>query len=460
MKKDMSSRTQKVFVNSASVVASRLVATLIRFITRTVFIYTLGQTYLGISGLFANILSMLSLSELGFGTAIVYELYKPLAEHNDKRLRILMKFYKQIYRIVAVVILLLGVCLFPFLPIIIKDYETLAEIGLNANVIYGIFLSESVLSYLFYAHYEYFLSAAQKEYVLNVVGILVSFFQNAVQIVVLLVYRNFVLYLTVSASFTVIRGLAVVLITKRYYPQLFIDEPERISKTEVVKLVKDCGAIFTNSLYNRVLYATDNIVISSVVGLNAVALYSNYLLFFTIIGSFIDSMQTVIQHSMGNLFSGESVEKKYELFEAINFFNIIFYGTAAVGLSICSDELMTVWIGRDYVIGHAFSILVGFEMLMKGTTYSMNQVRATTGVFQQMWYRPLISAGFNIGVSIWLVNLIGIHGALIGTIATYLFIDFAIDPFIVHKYSFFYYCRASRYLFKMIKYIKIFLIFS
>lgn len=440
-------------VNSASVMAWRLLATALGFITRTVFIQTLGKSYLGINGLFANILSMLSLAELGFGQTIVFRLYKPLAEHDEKRIRVLLKAYRHIYRIIGVVILLLGLGLIPFLPTLIRDYSALAELGINAVLLYLLFLAESVASYLFFGYLGSVLSADQKEYITVAVSVVVSLAKSAVQIFFLLFYKNFIYYTLVSLVFTVVQNLLYAGATRIYYPWMFVKEPDRLSRDEYKELFKDCGSVFAYKLYNRVLTATDNIIISAWVGLSAVGLYSNYLLFFSTISSFIDSIQTVIRHSMGNLFATESVENNYRFFETLNFINVIFYGTASVGIAVCADELITAWIGAEYVIGHGFSAVVGIELLMKGLVCSLNQVRETTGIFQRMWYRPIISSVMNIGLSVWMVQFWGIHGVLLGTVATYLCIDFLFDPFIVHKYSFGGYKPAAEYYGKIGRYI-------
>lgn len=146
----------------------QLLITVLGFATRTVFIRALGAAYLGINGLFFDIFSMLSLTELGLGTALSFKLYKPLAERDEHRVRVLMKFYKQAYRVIGLAIFVLGLCLLPFLPLLIKDYDSLATLGINATLIYMLYLLQSVSSYLFFAYRSEVMREDQKTYILAV----------------------------------------------------------------------------------------------------------------------------------------------------------------------------------------------------------------------------------------------------------------------------------------------------
>ena len=175
------SKLENSLLNLATSLGSQFLVIILNFITRTVFISTLGKEYLGINGLFTDILTMLSLTELGFDTAINYQMYKPIAEHDDKRVRVLMKFYKQAYRVIGVVILALGLCLIPTLPYLIRDYDSLAPLGINAAVVFILYLLHSASSYLFFAYRSAIVKANQKTYLLETAGYAVSIVRNAAQ---------------------------------------------------------------------------------------------------------------------------------------------------------------------------------------------------------------------------------------------------------------------------------------
>ena len=432
-----SSRTQNSVLNLTTGIFGQLLLTVLRFVTRTVFISTLGKTYLGISGLFSDILSMLSLTEFGFDLAINYKLYKPLADHDEHRVRILMKFYKHAYRVVGSTMLLLGLCLIPFLPILIRDYDSLSVLKINATLVFLLYLCNSVSSYFFFAYRSAVLKANQKRYIIEIADSFFTLAMNITQICVLIFLKDFIIYTAIAIVFTFLKNLINAYISTRLFPQFFIKETDRLEKSEVLGLLKDCGALFVYRLNEVVLKATDNIVLSSFIGLKSVGLYSNYLIFYTTIKLFLGRLYTAITASVGNLFATEkSIEKRYNFFEFMNYVTIIFYGTAAIGIAVCANEMILVWIGDQYVLAQPVAILIGIEILFRGLQVNLSQIRNTSGVFRQMWYRPIISVLINIIVSVALVRIWGINGVLIGTISSILLTDFLFDPSLILKYSF------------------------
>lgn len=448
-----SSRMKNSMLNILSSFAMQLVVIVLNFVTRTVFIHTLGKAYLGISGLFVDILTMLSLSELGFDTAINFKLYKPIAEKDEKRIRILMKFYRQAYVAVGAVIFLLGLCVIPLLPLVIRDYETLAGLGINAPLIFMLYLMQSVSSYLFFAYKSAIVKADQKTYLLNVAGCAVALASNLAQILVLLLSRSFVLYTATLVVFSILQNAVNGWIAQRCYPGVFIREKESLSREEVRDLFKDCGALFIYKVNGVVLKATDNMVLSTFIGLAIVGMYSNYLLFYSAIKSILQKFYDAVKASMGNLFTTADMAKRYHFFEVMNYITVILYGTAAVGVAAVGDELIRQWIGSDYVIAQPFAILVGYEILCVGLRNNLAQVRSVTGVFRQMWLRPVMGIVINLAVSIGLVQTCGIYGVLIGTIASDCLTYFLVDPVIIHRISFEGFHSPARYYRKNVLYV-------
>ena len=238
------SRTKNSIRNLVTGIGSNILLTVIRFACRTVLISTLGSAYLGINGLFSDILTMLSLSELGIDTAINFKLYKPLAENDTPRLRALMKFYKSAYRVIGIVILLLGLCLIPFLPTLIKDYDSVKALGINPLLIFCLFLAQTVSSYLFFAFKTSLLKADQQEYIISLVGLISQVVLNICQIVTLILFKDFILYTCLAIVFSVITNLVSTVITKVKYKSVFEKSDDKMSKAEVKDLFKDLGATF------------------------------------------------------------------------------------------------------------------------------------------------------------------------------------------------------------------------
>ena len=453
------SRSVNSMLNLLTGTASRLLQTVLRFVVRTIFIYTLGKAYLGINSYFYDVLSMLSLAEFGFASAIHFRLYKPLAEKNDKRVRVLLKFYKLAYGIVGISILLIGLSLIPFLPVLIKDYDKLSQIGINAPLVFVIYLLQTVSSYLFFAYRSAVMRANQKKYILDISDFVITILLNASQIAVLLLWHNYIAYITTAIAFNVISNMVKAYIAWRFYPQFFKPEQESLSKEEIKDLFKDCGAIFLYKVNNIVLKATDNIVIGFFLGMSYVGSYSNYLLFYRIVTGTLSQIYNSVQASMGNLFAVADIKNKYRFFETMNFLTIVAYGTFASVIAVCVDEIIFVWIGKEYVLAKPFAILIGIEIIFNGIKHNLGQIRAVSGIFKQGWFRPIIGMAVNLSVSIALVQYCGIYGVIIGTISADIIANFLIDPYLIHKHSFQNYKSCLWYYKKNIIYISILSVF-
>lgn len=433
MKKE--SRTRNSFFNLITGFGVQFLLIIFRFIVRTVFIRTLGTSYLGINGLFSDIMTMLSLTELGFDTAINFKFYKPIAEGDEKRIRVLLKFYKTVYRVIGCVVILIGVCLVPLLPVLIKDYDSLAALNINALLIFFLYLFQAASSYLFFAYRSSIIKAAQKEYILNITSYVVSIAFNIFQIITLMLFKSFVLYTMLFVVSSIVQNFVFAVVSQHYFPQYFIPEKSRISRNEKVDIIKDCGALFVYRINGVVLKATDNLVLSFFAGLDVVGLYSNYLLFFTTAKNVLFRFYSAIKASMGNLFVEADNQKRYDFFQVMNYLSVLMFGTVAVGIAVESNELISAWIGAKYVIRQPLPILIGIELIFEGLKESLGLIRNVTGVFRQMWYRPLIGILINIVMSIVMVQFIGIYGVIIGTISADVFSNFLIDPTIIYKYS-------------------------
>ncbi len=447
------SRTKNSLLNIMSGFAGQVLTIILRFVCRTVFIQTLGVAYLGINGLFSDVLSMLSLAELGFDTAISYRLYKPIVEENYKKIRALLVFFRLAYRIIGVVILCSGLLFIPFLRYLIKDYDSLKDIGINAVLIFILFLVQNVSTYLFFAYKSIVFKANQKLYVLDVVGYVITLTSSLFQIVTLLIFENFTVYLIVMLFFAILQNLINARLATHYYPQYFDYKNEKLDKKERKELFKDCTALFVYKINNIVMKATDNIVLSAFVGLTIVGLYSNYLVLFTAVSGVLHITFRAVKASMGNLFASDDIEKKYFFFEVMNLITILLYGTAAICVAVVSNEFIICWIGEQYTIPQPLPLLIGIELLFTGLKLNLAQIRHVSGIFKQMWFRPVIGSLINVVSSVVLVQFWSISGVIVGTLLAAIFANFVVDPVVIHKYSFNRYKAVSYYYCKNMKYI-------
>ena len=446
------SRIRNTIYNFSSSIGGQLITIVMQFVVRTVFIHTLGKAYLGIGGLFQNILSMLSLAEMGIGSAIVFKLYEPIAVNDKHRIAVLMNFYKTVYRFIGLIIAIIGVALVPFLPYLINDYDKLQTLNLNAAFIFILYLFDSVASYLFFAYKSALIKANQKEYYINIIGYIFTILAGIVQIITLVLFRNFVLYVVVTIVKTITQNLIIAKLADKLYP--YINEPisDRLDKTESKGIFKDCGALFIYKINNVVVKSTDNIVLSAFIGLESVALYSNYYIFYTTITSLLNKVYNSVGHSIGNLHTTHDVKKEYSVFESTMLIAAILGGTVFVGIFAVSNEFIETWIGNDWVIPQPFALLMGLELFTSSFKYAMAKYRTAYGLFKQGWMRPLFAMIINLVVSIALVKPFGIVGVLAGTLVSDWLTFVWYDPLVVHRIGFSKAFPTSRYYLKFAKY--------
>lgn len=439
-------------LNFTSSVGGQLITILMQFVIRTVFVQTLGKSYLGISGLFSNILSMLSLAEMGIGSAIVFKLYEPIALNDQRRIAVLMKFYKTVYRLIGLAIAVVGIALIPFLPSLIKDYDRLQTLNLNATFVFLLYLFDSVSSYLFFAYKSALIKADQKEFYINVIGYIFTIALGIVQIACLTLFKSFVLYVVIMICKTICQNLVVARFAEKKYPFIKEKGSEKIDKNEAKGIFKDCGALFIYKVNNVVVKSTDNIVLSAFIGLESIALYSNYYIFFTTINLLYVKLYNSVGHSIGNLHTTHDIKKEYSVFETVMLIAAILGGTVFVGIFAVSNEFVLTWIGSDWVIPQPFALLLGLELFTGSFKQATAKYRTAYGLFRQGWLRPLFSMIINLIISIALVRPFGIVGVLTGTLvadwATFVWYD----PLIVHREGFKKAYPVRRYYFKFFKY--------
>lgn len=440
-------RTQNSFFNLITNFGASILLVVLNFITRSVFISTLGTTFLGLEGLFTNLLSMLSLAELGFGSAIVFKLYKPIEERDRHRIQVLMKLYRQVYQIIGVVILTLGLCLIPFLPHLVRDYDSLGERGLNAAVVFLIYLFNSTSSYWFFAYKTEFMKATQKSYVLNVVGYAVSIGSSVAQILALELTNSFYVYILVQVAFTVIRNVVYALICDRRHPYLKEKISERVSKAELKEFWNDCSALLLYRLSNVIIGGSDQIVLSALCGLETVGLYSNYIAISNSLDTLMYSFLRSIQASLGSLYAAGNLEWSRLIFRVVNFFTVWLYGVGAIGLAILTNEFITIWprVGPDFVVTSfvhngatvqtPVALLLGVTIFVTGQKYYCGSFRNAMGLFQQLKYRPVASVLVNLTFSLLLVPYIGMAGCLVSTIIAAVTVNLIVDPLIIHRHA-------------------------
>ena len=443
------SRTKNVILNSVTGVGAQFLTALMEFLVRTVFIQTLGKTLLGLNGLFSNILTMLSLAELGVGTAILYKLYDPIARHDEHRIAVLMKFYKKMYTIIGLTVAAIGACLIPFIPRLIKNYT---HLGLNLTFVYLLFLSRTVTSYLFFAYKSAIIKAHQQQYRLNLIIYFFVILTGIVRIAAMYLVPRFEVYVLISIFFNIMQYYISARVADKMFP--FLKEPvnETLSKEEQKAIFKDCGALLIYKINGVVLKGTDNIIISTFLGLETLGMYSNYYLFHKNISTLFQKIFDAFLHSVGNLHAQEHGEKEQTVFSCLHLCTAILGGTGLVGIAVVGDQFIRAWAGSAWVFDTPVALLMGLEIYTLAYRNLLARYRSAYGLFQQAKWRPLFGMIINLVVSLIMVRVWGVCGVLLGTVIADWTTCMWYDPIIIHKYGFHNTDLVKRYFLKYGKY--------
>ncbi|GLV63146.1 sugar translocase [Bacillus mycoides] len=420
-------RVKNSIINISAGIGSQVIITLLSFASRTIFITYLGVEYLGVNGLFTNILGMLSLAEAGIGSAIIYNLYKPVAENNEDRINMLMNFYRKAYMAIALIVLLLGLLLLPFLGYIAKD----AKVD-NIHFIYIIFLINTASSYLF-SYKTSFLNVCQKGYIVTGIYSISSIISTCIKIGILYFTHSYILYLIIDIIITISTSAFLAILVDKMYPFLKNKAASKLDSETKSNIVKNVKALVLHNIGGYIVFGTDNMLIASFVSVTAVGLYSNYYMLINICRTFINQIFDNINHSVGNLVAKESDEKIYSIFKITMLCNFWIYSFFSIFLYIIMQPFITLWIGSKFIMDISVLIILMINFYVSGMRRSISMVKTTSGIFHEDRYAPFLEAAVNLVASIVLVQYMGITGVFIGTLISTLVVPFWIAPYLVYK---------------------------
>lgn len=426
------SRLKNSALNLATGLFGRALTIILNFAVRTIFIHCLNEAYLSVNGLYNNILTVLSLAELGFGSAMVYRMYAPVAEKNYSETAALLHFYKRIYAIIGTVIFGLGLCVIPFMDYIIKGKPDIPDLTLY----YILFLANTSASYWFASYKASVFSADQKDYICTNVRNTVSIVQACLQVLLLLLFKAYLTYLLVQLAGTICSNICVAYLAKKKYPEIVLYNDERLSANEKSQLLKDTGALFLTKVGHVALNGTDNIIISAVVGVLWVGRLSNYTLICDSVTSVLCQITAAITGSLGNFFATEDRRSGYDLFKKVEFLNFWLYGFSFIALVTLLDPFIRLWAGDRFVLGLPISVAIAINFFVAGYMNTLWVFRSTLGLFKQGKFRPILVALLNIVLSVVLGKAWGVFGVLFATFLSRAAISLWYDPLILHKYGF------------------------
>lgn len=385
----------------------------LEFVLRTIFIYQIGSVYLGINGLYTNVLGMLSLSELGIGTSMSYSLYKPIATGDTEKIKSLMLLFKKAYRIIAFTVAIIGLCIVPFLSYIITNADNISHSELI--IFYLIYLFNTVTSY--FVSYKYSLvTAYQKSYIITKLEMIFKCITIVTQAIMLIIFKSFLAYLLSQAVIGLLQKIiSAIYIDKKY---VFLrDKNVQPVDEEDKKVLKDnVKGSLVHKIGEVAIYQTDSIIISAFISTALVGYVSNYTLIINAIATFTNAIFNSLISGYGNFIAKESKEKQEEMLYINQFLAFVVYGFVTICMYILIQPFISLWLGQAQKIDDISCALLMVNIYFSGERLMLNNYKVAAGIFLQDRWVTILRSITNIVLSLALVNILGLSGVYIGTL--------------------------------------------
>lgn len=420
-------RTKLASKNILFGLAGNIINTVLGFVSRAVFIQVLGVEILGIEAVFTNLIQMLSLAELGLTSVMTFSYYEPLAKNNTRKLQALISFYKKLYLGIALAVLIIGLAIIPFLPFIVNVEQNIS----NLIVFYLLFVADAVISYLF-VYRTTILRADQKNYIITKYEIATSLVRTVFQIVVLVVFANYIAYLVVRIVSTLLWNFLSARKAKQLYPLVFqgrgtLEKEERLEILDILKsgFIYKVSVVFLNS--------TTNVILSIFVSTAIVGYLSNYNLIVVAVVQVSAIVFSNLTASIGNLVVLENEGARLSVFKSMvvvgSWISVVFVSCTTI---LC-HSFISLWIGSGYTLSLSSEILRMIWMFLECVMQPIFAYREAVGLYRKTRYIMLFSAFLNVLFGCVLGYLIGIDGVLLGAILSRVMTYFWYEPKILYR---------------------------
>lgn len=421
-------RTENSIKNISISIITQVIMTILGFISRKIFLDSLGITYLGVNGLLTNVLSLLGLLEGGIGISITYNLYKPLAERDEKKITALIQLFKKAYIVIAVIVFGLSMAMYPLLRTMMTGSDSIS----NMTIVYMVFVVKNVIAYL-YAHKWSLISADQKGYVLARRNLYFSIGTTIAKIIILTLTKSYVLFLLIEVIIMIFQSYFNGRVVNKRYSYLNTKEKYNIDRETQKNIIQNIKALFLHNIGSFCVFGTDNILISKFINIATVGIYSNYTMIIGQLTQILSSIMGGIGSSVGNLIATESKEKNYSIFKITYLVNFWIYSFIVIFLYNLLNPFINWWLGEGYLLDDFTFIVVLLNCYINGLRSSIGTFKVKAGIFVQDKYMPLIEATINLISSIILVKYLGLVGIFLGTTLSTLCIVFWNVPRLVYK---------------------------
>ncbi len=430
------SRIKKLMKNTGFGLTSMAINLIVQFVARTFFVRILGAEYNGINGLFLNILQVLNIAELGFAYSVAYALYKPLEEGDEQKISAIMNFLRRVYGIITCIVLTAGTLCIPFLQYLIKeDISTLPFNIHEIRIFFAIYLVNTALSYVL-SYKRTIITADQKSYLVSAVDYIGNAILYAVQIVVLLMWKNYYVYLILMTIKTFLSNVILNSIANKKYPYLGKNRKLALDKSERGSIMKNVGAMFFHKIGTIIVYSTTTIIISALVGLVDASKYVNYILIVNAVGTFINIVFNALTASVGNLCTTADETYQYRVFRRVSYvsnFLAVFCFTCYVGLF---TPFITIWVGGEMTFDFWTTVAIASSAFVTVIRLTVTTFKNAKGLFVKDWYKPLLEAGLGVALAVVLSFPLGTFGVVLGYMLPNLLVGFPIETIVLFKYGF------------------------
>ena len=398
---------------------------ILKFLLRIVFIKTLSIEYLGINSLLLNILATLSLAELGVAPAIIYSLYKPIAYKDKATICAIMCFFRKIYFLIGIIILILGLIIYPWVNNFIKDGQTIPEF----NYYYLLFLANTVISY-FWSYKRSIFIADQKQYVVNKYQIVIQTFIILLQILFLCVFQNYWYFIIIMFLGTLIENVGISYKSNKTYPYLNVTQHELDVEIKH-QISKNIKAMIYHKFGGIILFNSGNLVLSKFVGIIEVGLYSNYFMIITALNNFAGKFFEAIIASIGNLIVTKNNEDKKMAFKLTEFITALQANICFCGLTVLFNPLIELWIGAEFLFDENIIIAMSFSFYLIYMRKAVQVFHDAAGLYWNDRYKPIFESIVNLLFSVFLTIHYGVIGVAFGSIISILLTSFWIEPYVL-----------------------------
>lgn len=419
--------------NSIAAFGGQIVTILLGFGIRWIFIRSLGQEFLGVNSVMESVLTLLSMTELGIGSSIAFALYEPIDKGDIKRVGSLMAFYRKVYHLVGIVTAVLGVALIPFMSYFTREAAQVSHM----TVIYLLFLLNTVLSY-FFAYKSTLLSANQKHYINSMTEDGFAVVKYILQAVALFAFRSYMGYLIINLLCTLAVNLVISAKCDKEYPEIKQYKNEKLYPEDKKLLKKSVISLMYQKIGGKLVTGTDNLMISSV-NIVLMGVYSNYAMVISIIDRVVGNVLKAVTGSVGSLMVQEDGEKKYKVYEEMNFISFAGFFFISAVLAGCLERFVfLLGGGEEWVLSHGVTFVVIMNFYFQGTRQPNIAVIDAAGIFNEMRPKAVFEVVVNLVVSFLflIVFKMGIYGVLLGTTVSKIGVCLWWEPWAVHKYSF------------------------